>query len=49
MTGRSVRAPSWGDQATDESDESQTQPGDLLSGRVADLDVDSVAAVRDER
>jgi len=41
MMGRYVRPPCRGDESTDESDESQTQLGDLLSDR----DVDSVVAV----
>lgn len=46
--GSYARAPDWGDDSSDD-DTSETQLGDLLSGRLADVDVDSVEAVREER
>ncbi len=47
--GSYARAPSWSEEPVDERDESEIQLGDLLSGRLADVDIDSVEAVRDER
>lgn len=47
--GSYARAPSWEDKPTDEGDGPQPQLGDMLSGRFTDVDIDSVAAVRDER
>lgn len=49
MMGSYARVPSWGEKPTDESEKSQTQLGDMLSGRLADVDIDSVEAVRAER
>jgi hypothetical protein len=46
--GSYATPPNWTDGSSD-NDESRPQLGDLLSGRLADVDVDSVAAVRDER
>jgi hypothetical protein len=34
---------------SDQPDESRAKLGDLLSGRLADVDVDSVEAVREDR
>jgi len=34
---------------SEEEDECQSKLGDLLEGRLADADIDSVEAVRDER
>ena len=34
---------------SDESDDGQIKLGDFLSGRLADVNVDSVVAVREER
>ncbi|XVH32633.1 hypothetical protein ACNS7O_05450 [Haloferacaceae archaeon DSL9] len=49
LMGSYVRIPSWEEEPGGESGESETQLGDLLSGRLADLAIDSVKAVRDER
>ncbi|WP_330631234.1 hypothetical protein [Halocatena halophila] len=45
--GSYARAPSWDDKHANESDGRQL--GDVLSGQFADVDIDSVEAVRDER
>ena len=46
--GSYATPPNWTDESSD-GDESQPRLGDLLSGRLADVDVNSVEAVRDER
>lgn len=46
--GSFATLPNWTDDASDK-DEPRTPLGDLLSGRLADVDIDSVEAVRDER
>ncbi|MFD1571906.1 hypothetical protein [Halorubrum laminariae] len=46
--GSYATPPDWSRQ-TDGDDESGDKLGDLLSGRLADVDVDSVAAVRETR
>jgi len=45
--GDAVRTPPASDSTDDE--EPQSRLGDVLSGRFADTDIDSVAAVREER
>jgi len=40
--------PDW-ENADDESDDTAAKLGDVLSGRLADIEVDSVAAVREQR
>jgi len=37
------------DRTPEERDEERPELGDLLAGRLADINVDSVAAVREER
>ena len=46
--GSFATPPNWTDDSSDK-DEPRPRLGDLLSGRLADVDLDSVAAVRDER
>jgi len=46
--GSYATPPNWTD-GSSENDEPRPRLGDLLSGRLADVDVDSVAVVRDER
>ncbi len=46
--GSYATPPDWSRQ-TDGDDESGDKLGDLLSGRLADVDIDSVAAVRETR
>ena len=46
--GSYATPPDWVD-AGDESDEPSARLGDVLSGRLADVEVDSVEAVRDVR
>jgi len=46
--GSYATPPDWPGQ-TDGNDESEDKLGDLLSGRLADVDIDSVAAVRETR
>jgi len=45
--GSYATPPNWTDKSSD--DEPRPQLGGLLSGRLADVAVDSVEAVRDER
>jgi len=46
--GSYATPPDWSRQ-NDRDDESGNKLGDLLSGRLADVDIDSVAAVRETR
>lgn len=46
--GSYATPPGWTDSG-DESDEPSAKLGDTLSGRLADVEVDSVEAVRDVR
>lgn len=46
--GSYATPPDWSKQ-TDGDDESEDEFGDLLSGRLADVDTGSVAAVRETR
>lgn len=46
--GSYATPPDWS-KPTNEDDESAVKLGDLLSGRLADVDIDSVEAVRDAR
>lgn len=46
--GSYATPPDWSE-PTDENDESAAKLGDLLSGRLAEVDVDSVEAVREAR
>jgi len=46
--GSYATLPDWSGE-TDGDDESEDKLGDLLSGRLADVDIDSVAAVRETR
>jgi len=46
--GSHVNSPDLS-RSVDESDDVDVKLGDLLSGRLADVDVDSVAAVRELR
>jgi hypothetical protein len=45
--GSYATPPNWTDEPSD--DDREQRLGDLLSGRLADVNVDSVEAVRDER
>jgi len=46
--GSYATPPDWS-KPTDEGDKSAVKLGDLLSGRLADVDIDSVEAVREAR
>lgn len=46
--GSYATPPDWVD-SDDEADETTAKLGDVLSGRLADVDIDSVEAVRDVR
>ena len=46
--GSYATPPNWTDESSND-DEPRPRLGDLLSGRFADVDVNSVEAVRDER
>ncbi|WP_169302360.1 hypothetical protein [Halorientalis salina] len=46
--GSYATPPDWST-PTDEDDQSAVKLGDLLSGRLADVDIDSVEAVREAR
>jgi hypothetical protein len=48
VMGSYATPPNWTDESSDD-DQPRPRLGDLLSGRLADVDVDSVEAVRDER
>lgn len=45
----SCTTPPDGTDSGDEADETTAKLGDVLSGRLADVDIDSVEAVRDIR
>lgn len=45
--GSYATPPNWTDESPE--DEPRARLGDLLSGRLADVEIDSVEAVRDER
>jgi hypothetical protein len=47
IMGSYATLPNWVDESSD--DEPRRRLGDLLSGRLADVEVDSVEAVRNER
>jgi len=46
--GTYATPPDWADSG-DEADDATAKLGDVLSGRLADVDIDSVEAVRDVR
>lgn len=46
--GSYATPPEWAD-SDDEADETTAKLGDVLSGRLADIDIDSVETVRDVR
>jgi|GEM_PF-1764135 len=46
--GTHATPPEWGG-ASDETDDTSAKLGDALSGRLADVDIDSVEAVRGVR
>lgn len=46
--GSYATPPDWAESG-DESDDTAAKLGDVLSGRLADVDIDSVEAVRDVR
>lgn len=46
--GSYATPPDWAD-SDNEADSAATKLGDVISGRLADVDVDSVEAVRDVR
>jgi hypothetical protein len=46
--GSYATPPDWAE-SSDEDDDTAAKLGDLLSGRLADVDIDSVEAVRNAR